>query len=41
MGLIPGSKLNIIAGASHLANLDKPGAFNAAIDDFLAAVEEA
>ena len=41
VGLIPGSKLNIIAGASHLANLDKPGAFNAAIDDFLAAVEEA
>ena len=41
VSLIPGSKLNIIAGASHLANLDKPGAFNAAIDDFLAAVEEA
>jgi len=39
--LIPGSKLHIIEGASHLANLDKPAEFNAAIDDFLATVEEA
>ena len=38
-GLIPGSKLHIIAGASHLANLDKPAEFNRAIDDFLSAVE--
>ena len=41
VGLIPGSKLQIIAGASHLANLDKPNEFNAAIDDFLATVEQA
>ena len=40
-GLIPGSRLEIIAGASHLANLDKPDEFNRLIDDFLAAVEEA
>ena len=39
VGLIPGSKLQILAGASHLANLDTPGEFNRAIDDFLSAVE--
>lgn len=39
--LIPGSKLHIIKAASHLANLDKPAEFNAAIDDFLVTVEEA
>jgi len=37
--LIPGSRLEVIAGASHLANLDRVGEFNAAIDDFLSAVE--
>lgn len=37
--LIPGSKLAVITGASHLANLDKPVEFNRAIDDFLSAVE--
>jgi len=37
--LIPGAKLQIIEGASHIANLDKPAEFNAAIDDFLSAVE--
>ena len=39
--LIPGSKLQILEGASHLANLDRPEEFNAAIDDFLAAIEKA
>jgi 3-oxoadipate enol-lactonase len=39
VSLIPGSKLHIIEGASHLANLDKPAQFNAAIDDFLSAVD--
>ena len=39
VSLIPGSKLRIIEGASHLANLDEPEEFNAAIDDFLSAVE--
>ena len=33
--LIPGAKLHIIEGASHIANLDKPAEFNAAIDDLL------
>lgn len=37
--LIPGSSLEVIAGASHLANLDKPVEFNRAIDDFLSAIE--
>jgi 3-oxoadipate enol-lactonase len=39
--LIPGSKLQIITGASHLANLDKPAEFNGAIDAFLETVERA
>jgi 3-oxoadipate enol-lactonase len=39
--LIPGAKLSIIDGASHIANLDKPAEFNAAIDGFLATIEEA
>jgi 3-oxoadipate enol-lactonase len=39
VNLIPGSRLEIIPGASHLANLDKPAEFNRAIDDFLSEVE--
>ena len=39
VSLIPGSKLQILKGASHLANLDKPAEFNRVIDDFLSAVE--
>jgi len=34
--LIPGAKLAIIPRAGHLANLEQPEAFNAAIDGFLA-----
>jgi 3-oxoadipate enol-lactonase len=41
VGLIPGSSLRVIPGASHLANLDKVADFNAAIDDFLTTVEQA
>ena len=41
VGLIPGSSLRVIPGASHLANLDKVADFNAAIDDFLTAVKQA
>lgn len=37
--LIPGARLEVIAGASHLANLDQPGEFNRLVDDFLSAVE--
>ena len=37
--LIPGSRLQVIRDASHLANLDKPAEFNRAVDDFLSAVE--
>ena len=37
--LIPGSKLEIIAGAGHLANIEQPVAFNAAIGGFLAEIE--
>ena len=37
--IIRGARLEVIAGASHLANLDKPDEFNRAIDDFLSEVE--
>ena len=37
--LIPNSRLEVLPGASHLANLDKPAEFNRAIDDFLSEVE--
>jgi 3-oxoadipate enol-lactonase len=39
--MIPGSRLEIIRDASHLANLDKPAEFNCAIDDFLVTLEGA
>jgi 3-oxoadipate enol-lactonase len=35
---IPGAKLVIIPGAGHLANLEQPDAFNAALNGFLAAL---
>ena len=41
IALIPGSRLEVIAGASHIANLDKPAEFNRAILGFLATLEEA
>lgn len=37
--LIPGAKLEIIVGAGHLANLEQPHAFNAAIDRFLSQID--
>ena len=37
VGLIPGAELQLIEGARHLANLDRPAEFQAAIDGFLAA----
>ena len=33
---IPGAKLVIIPGAGHLANMEQPDAFNAALNTFLA-----
>jgi 3-oxoadipate enol-lactonase len=38
--LIQGARFEVIAGASHLANLDRPDEFNRAIDDFLSEVEQ-
>ena len=37
--LIPGAKLEVIAGAGHLANLEQPGAFNTAVDEFLSEID--
>jgi len=37
---IAGAALAIIAGAGHLANLEKPAEFNAAVDSFLSRVEQ-
>lgn len=37
--LIPGARLELIEAAGHLSNIEQPGAFNAAIDRFLADVE--
>jgi 3-oxoadipate enol-lactonase len=37
--LIRGARLEVIPGASHLANLDRPAEFNRAIDDFLSDVD--
>jgi 3-oxoadipate enol-lactonase len=37
--LIPGSTLEIIPGAGHLSNLERPDAFNARLARFLARVE--
>jgi 3-oxoadipate enol-lactonase len=37
VGLIPGAELQLIEGARHLANLDRPAEFQAAVDGFLAA----
>jgi 3-oxoadipate enol-lactonase len=37
--MIPNSRLEIIAGAGHLTNLEKPAEFNALLDEFLSEVE--
>ena len=33
--LIPGARMRVIANAGHLTNLEQPGAFNRAVDEFL------
>lgn len=38
-GLIPGARLEVIAGASHLANLDKAGEFNRHVDCFIREID--
>jgi 3-oxoadipate enol-lactonase len=38
--LIPGSTLEIIVGAGHLANIEQPATFNRAVDVFLSKNEE-
>jgi 3-oxoadipate enol-lactonase len=37
---IPGAKLVLVDGAGHLANIEKPREFNAALDCFLAEVDQ-
>lgn len=39
VALIPGATLQIIGDAGHLANLERPVAFNAAIDAFLSEID--
>ncbi len=37
--LIPGARLEAIAGAGHISNLERAATFNAHVEDFLATVE--
>ena len=37
--LIPGSRLKLIEGAGHIANLEKPDEFNRLVDEFIREVE--
>jgi 3-oxoadipate enol-lactonase len=34
--LIPDARMQVIVGAGHLANLEKPDAFNSAVEEFIA-----
>ena len=36
---IAGADLHILAGAGHLSNLERPGDFNSAVEEFIARVE--
>jgi 3-oxoadipate enol-lactonase len=35
-GLIPGAELHILAGAGHLANIERPADFNRLVEEFVA-----
>jgi 3-oxoadipate enol-lactonase len=37
--LVAGARLETIPGAGHISNLERPAAFNAAVEEFLSAVE--
>jgi 3-oxoadipate enol-lactonase len=36
---IPGAELQVLAGAGHLANIERPGDFNASVESFIERVE--
>jgi 3-oxoadipate enol-lactonase len=38
--LIPDARMQVIAGAGHLTNFEKPEEFNRVLDDFLAGIEQ-
>jgi pimeloyl-ACP methyl ester carboxylesterase len=37
-GLVPGSRLDVIHGAGHLSNMERPAAFNAVVSAFAATI---
>jgi 3-oxoadipate enol-lactonase len=34
-GLIPGARMEVIEGAGHLGNIERPGEFNRLLDEFI------
>lgn len=36
-GLVPGARLKVIEDAAHITNIERPAAFNTAVDEFLSA----
>ena len=38
---VAGSRLEILAGAGHLSNVERPAAFNAVLNEFLHSLESA
>jgi pimeloyl-ACP methyl ester carboxylesterase len=38
---IPGSRVEILSGAGHLSNLERPAAFNAVLAEFLHSLKSA
>ncbi len=37
--VIPDARMQVIAGAGHLSNLEKPAKFNAIVEDFLSTLD--